>query len=452
MKQSLKVGVSGVRGVVGESLTPRLATSFAQAFGTFVGRGSVVVGRDTRPSGLMYEHAVVAGLLSVGCRPLILGVQPTPTLLMQTEATEARGGIAITASHNPGPWNALKFIDRHGRFLNRTRAEEFFDVYHQQDFPLVAEQDLLKAEERIGAFSLHAERVVEYVDTARIRPRRFKVAVDCCNGVGAVYTPDFLRDRFGCDVVALAAEPNGAFERDPEPRPETLTALCAAVREHGCDVGFAHDPDGDRLSIVDEQGRAVGEDMSVALAIRQVLLHHACGPVVLNLSASKGIEAMARALKSEVLRTPTGEINVVEKMLESGAVVGGEHTGGVIVPAIHPCRDSYTAMALILEGLAHDDRPLSALCAEVPRYHLLQEKVLIRGDESPHIMRALRRHYTGKPMILEDGFYVDFGTGWIQARRSQTEPVLRLFAEAPTANEARAYMEELQRLITPFVR
>lgn len=451
MKQALKVGVSGVRGVVGESLTPRLVTSFAQAFGTFVGRGPVVVGRDTRPSGLLFEHAVVSGLLSVGCRPILLGIQPTPTLLMQTAATEARGGIAITASHNPGPWNALKFIERNGLFLSRTRAEAFFDVYHQQDFPLVAEQDLLQAESRPDAFRMHADRVVDYVDAEAVRSRRLRVAVDCCNGVGALHTPGFLRDGLGCDVVPIFATPNGLFEREPEPTPEHLEALCEAVRAHGCDVGFAHDPDGDRLSIVDEQGRAVGEDFSVALALRQVLRRHACGPVVLNLSVSKGIEQMARSLGSEVHRTDTGEINVVERMVEVGAVVGGEHTGGVIVPAVHPCRDSYSAMALVLEQMALEQSSISSLCAEVPRYHLCKQNVPFQGDRYPDLLRVLRRRYAGEKLILSDGLYVDFGQSWVQVRRSQTESVLRLFSEAPAAEEAEVRLAEVRGLIEPFL-
>ena len=450
MKQALKVGVSGVRGVVGESLTPQIVMSFAQAFGTFVGRGKVVVGRDTRPSGLMFEHAVVAGLQSVGCKPILLGIQPTPTILMQTLALGARGGIAITASHNPGPWNALKFVDRSGMFLNRTRADELFDIYHQQEFPLVAEQDLSVRETMEQPFALHADRVFRYVDRERVRDQTFKVAVDCCHGVGAVHAVPFLQ-QLGCDVVAMSDKPTGDFSRDPEPRPENIQALCELVRANGCDVGFAQDPDGDRLAIVDERGDAIGEDLSVAFAIRQVLARHAQGPVVINLSASKGIEEMARALGADVERTPTGEINVSEKMVELNAVAGGEHTGGVIVPAVHPCRDSFTAMALVLELMATEDKTISALCADVPRYALVREKMPIRSDQAPLILRALRRHFEGEKMILLDGVYVDFGDSWIQVRRSYTEPVIRLFAESPDETRSRELLDELKTLIRKTV-
>lgn len=446
MKQALKVGVSGVRGVVGDSLTPQIVMSFAQAFGTFVGSGTVVVGRDTRPSGLMFQEAVVAGLQSVGCKPLLLGVQPTPTILMQTRAVGARGGIAITASHNPGPWNALKFVDRSGMFLNRTRADELFDIYHQQDFPFVAEQDLQATEWLDSPFRLHSDRVLSYVDEAAVARKRLKVAVDCCHGVGALHTVDFLK-RLGCEVVSMSDEPSGEFVRDPEPTPEHIGALCQLVKEQGCDVGFAQDPDGDRLAIVDEKGEAIGEDLSVAFAIRQVLIHHQAGPVVINLSASKGIEEMARGLGADVIRTPTGEIHVSEKMVEVDAVAGGEHTGGVIIPAIHPCRDSYSAMALVLELMVSEGKPISWLRNDVPRYSLLRDKLPIRGDQAPLILRSLRRHFEGEKMSLMDGVYVDFGDSWIQVRRSFTEPVLRLFAEAPDEVRSQELLAELKQLI-----
>lgn len=446
MKQALKVGVSGVRGVVGDSLTPQIVMSFAQAFGAFVGSGTVVVGRDTRPSGLMFQEAVVTGLQSVGCKPLLLGVQPTPTILMQTRTVGARGGIAITASHNPGPWNALKFVDRSGMFLNRTRADELFDIYHQQDFPFVAEQDLQEAEWLESPFRLHRDRVLTYVDRECISQKRFKVAVDCCHGVGAVHTVGFL-ETLGCEVVPMSDEASGEFTRDPEPSPENIGALCQLVKERGCDVGFAQDPDGDRLAIVDETGEAIGEDLSVAFAIRQVLARHQAGPVVINLSASKGIEEMARGLGADVIRTPTGEINVSEKMVELGAVAGGEHTGGVIVPAIHPCRDSYSAMALVLELMACEGKAVSSLRQDVPRYSLLREKLPIRADQAPLILRSLRRHFEGEKMNLLDGVYVDFGDSWIQVRRSFTEPVMRLFSESPKEARSRELLDELKDLI-----
>ena len=451
MKESLKVGVSGVRGVVGESFTPQLALAFAQAFGTFVGHGPVVVGRDTRPSGPMLEAAVMAGLQSVGCTPVLLGVVPSPVLQLTTKESSARGGIAITASHNPAEWNALKFADRNGLFLDENRASELFDIYHQSDFPLVPENELPGVMHITDAFQRYAARLAGYVDVAAIRARHFKVVVDCVNGVGAVFTPAWLREALGCEVVALHDQPTGVFERGPEPVATNLEKLSAAVKQHGAAVGFAHDPDGDRLAIVDENGEPIGEDFTLAFAVREVLEHHARGPVVMTVATSLCVDAVARAYGVDVIRTKIGEINVAEAMLKAGAPVGGEGSGGVIVPAIHPCRCAYVAMALVLELLARSGRTVAQVRAEIPAFHVTKTKVPLHGDEAPEYLRRLRRCFEscGARITLLDGVHADFGESWINVRRSNTEPVLRLTAEAATPAAAeellRMALAELQR-------
>jgi len=451
MKESLKVGVSGVRGVVGESFTPQLAAAFAQAFGTFVGRGPVVVGRDTRPSGPMLEHAVIAGLQSVGCTPVLLGIVPTPTLLLATKESSARGGIAITASHNGAEWNALKFVDRNGLFLDEIRAGEMFDIYHQGDFPLVPESELPGVTLISDAFRRHMARIADFMDGTAIRARHFKVVVDCVNGVGMLFTPAWLRDDLGCEVVALHDQATGRFERGPEPVVENLQKLSSAVRQSGAAVGFAHDPDGDRLALVDECGRPIGEDFTLALAVWQMLDRHARGTVVTTVATSLCVDAVARARGAEVIRTKIGEINVVEAMLKVGAPVGGEGTGGVIVPAIHPCRCAYVAMALVLELLAQTGRTVSQLRAEIPEFHTAKTKLPIRGDEAPERLRQLRRYFEehGARITLLDGVHADFGDRWINIRRSNTEPVLRITAEAATLAAAEELMNtarsELQK-------
>jgi phosphomannomutase len=444
MIETLKVGVAGVRGVVGASFTPHLACSFAQAFGTFVGRGTVIVGRDTRPSGLMIEAAVAAGLQSVGCKPILTGVAPTPTLLLLTKLLAARGGIAITASHNPAPWNALKFIDSSGIFLSAVRAEELFDIYHQQEFPLVAEAEIPAVGHRPHPVEEHFKRIVDYVKADAIRGRRFKVAVDMCNGVGAVYTAALLRDRLGCEVVPVFGEPTGRFEREPEPLPQNIHALCETVVREKCAVGFAQDPDGDRLALVDEQGRAIGEDLTLAFAVQQVLDHHGVGPVAINLTASKCVEQVAKRRGARVIRTRVGETNVTEVMLKEGCVVGGEHTGGVIVPAIHPCRDSFAAMALVLELMALTGATVSGLRSEIPEYAVVREKLAVRSEQSPAILRALRRHYADRDQNLLDGLYIDFGDAWVHVRRSNTEPVMRVTAEARSLADAEGLAREFR--------
>lgn len=451
MKEVLKVSVSGVRGIVGDSFSPQIAAGFAQAFGTFVGKGPVLVGRDTRPSGLMLEHAVVAGLQSVGCAPILLGVVPTPTVLLTTKHLVARGGIAITASHNSAEWNALKFVDRNGLFLEEGRAQELFDVYHQQDFPLVEEADIPSVSTELHSVDRHFKRILDYVDHHAIRHRRLRVAVDTVNGVGALYSAFFLEKLLGCEVIALHDTPSGVFEREPEPLPEHLGALCEAVIKNHCDIGFAQDPDGDRLAIVDEQGRPIGEDLSLALAARQVLEAHEAGPVVINLSTSKAVEDVVRARGCQVVRTRIGETYVARGILETGAVIGGEHTGGVIIPRIHTCRDSFGAMAVILELLARTGQTISQIRAEIPEYVIVRRKLTSRPERGPEALRELRRHYADRNMNFLDGLYIEFDDAWAHIRRSNTEPVIRLTVEAPDRERGTVLADELEGRLLPLL-
>lgn len=451
MKEALKVGVSGVRGVVGESFTPQIVAGFAQAFGTFVGQGPVLVGRDTRPSGLMLQYAVVAGLQSVGCSPVLLGVVPTPTVLLMTKHRGARGGIAITASHNAAKWNALKFADRSGLFLEESRAQELFDVYHQQDFPLVEEAALPSVSHLSNPMEQHVKQVLDYVDVAAIRARRFRVAVDCVNGVGALFSAQFLRDHLGCEVVSLNDEPTGIFAREPEPLAEHIGELCEAVVKNTCDIGFAQDPDGDRLALVNERGEAIGEDFTLAFVARQILEAHEKGPVAISLSTSRAVEDVVRSYDCEVIRTGIGETFVARAMLRSSAVVGGEHTGGVIIPKIHPCRDSFGAMAVILELLARTGKTVSELRAEIPRYVVVRRKLPTRPERAAEALREIRRLHAGRKMNLMDGLFIEFDQAWAHIRRSNTEPVMRLMVEAPCEASANALIGELESQLTPLL-
>ena len=447
MLESLKVSVAGVRGVVGRALTPQLAASFAQAFGTVVGRGTILVARDTRPSGAMFEQAVIAGLQSVGCKPVLLGIVPTPTLLILTRELGASGSITITASHNPAQWNALKFVDRHGFFLDEEHAQAFFDLYHQQDFPLVQESDILPVETFEGAMAVHERKVLAYVDAAAIRARRFRVAVDCCNGVGALHALPFLRDGLGCEVVTILDRPTGLFEREPEPLAANLGALGEAVRANRCDIGFAQDPDGDRLAIVNERGEAIGEDLTLAFAVWQVLERHAAGPVACNMTTSRVVDDVARARGQRMIRTRVGEINVASEMVRNGCVVGGENNGGVMVSAIHPCRDSFAGMALVLELMAHQGEGVSTLRARLPSYSIVREKLPVRSDHSAAVLRMVRHHFAGRPIELLDGVFVELGDAWLHVRRSNTEPVVRISAEAATRDRAAAIVADVRELV-----
>ena len=349
----LKIGVSGVRGVVGDFLTPGLALSFAQAFGTYVGRGRVVVGRDSRTSGPMLQHAVASGLLSTGCEVIDVGVLPTPTLQLYVAHTGAQGGISLTASHNPPEYNALKLFNKEGQFFNHYERSELIDLYHQGKFDEVMNHEIRQV--RIAgdaAKGIHISKVLSYVDVELIRSKKFRVALDSVNGAGSVMSPGFLTGDLGCELHAISIDPTKVFPRIAEPRPDTLGDLSALVIRTGSDIGFAQDPDGDRLAVVNEHGDVLDNDDVLALVTKHVLPRFP-GDVVVNLTTSSVLDDLAAAQGRRVWRTSVGEANVVEMMLAVKCAIGGEGSnGGVIFPAVHYCRDSYTGMAFLLEMMA----------------------------------------------------------------------------------------------------
>jgi phosphomannomutase len=336
-------------------------------------------------------------------------------------------------------------------FLTELRAEELFDVYHQQNFPLVPESELMPVVIEDHAMEYHVRRILDYVDQKKIQKKKFKVAIDCCNGVGAVHSVAFLRDVLGCTVYPVLDQPSGRFEREPEPTPKNIKLLCDTVKAQGCDIGFAQDPDGDRLAIVNEKGEPIGEDQTLALAVQQVLDAHEKGPVAVNLSTSKSVEYVARQRGVDVVKTKIGEINVSETMVRIGAVAGGEGNGGVIIPRMHPCRDSYIGMAVVLELMAMSGKTISELRGAIPSYTMIKDKIRIRGEQAPEILRALRRQYADKNLNLLDGVYIDFGDSWVHARRSNTEPVIRITAEAPSQAEATKLASEFRQNIEKAV-
>ena len=293
----------------------------------------------------------------------------------------------------------------------------------------------------------HFRRIIDYVNSDGIRQKCFKVAVDACNGVGAIHTASFLRDHLGCEVVTIFDRTDGTFERDPEPSRANLKSLCQTVMEHRCDLGFAQDPDGDRLALVDEHGQAIGEDLTLAIAIEQVLARHQQTPVVINLSTSKSVASVAQRQGSQVNRTKIGEIYVTEAMLDQGAAVGGEGNGGVVIPDIHPCRDSYTGMAIVLEHLLDTGQSLSKCCANIPAYTMVKDKKAIPEDKVKAILEAINTHYAAHHPTTLDGIYVDFGESWLHVRPSNTEPVLRVTVEVPTGEKAEPLLQELNRII-----
>jgi len=427
----LKIGVSGIRGVVGDFLTPGLACAFAQAFGTYVGAGRVVVGRDTRASGGMLQHAVSCGLLAAGCEVVDVGILPTPTIQIYVGATRARGGIAITASHNPPEYNALKLFNSEGLFFNSYERGELLDLYHQSEFRRATNEEMRRTSADHGTPPrLHIERVLRHVDAERIRKRRFRVALDAVNGAGSLMTSGFLRDVLGCDLHAISIDPTKPFPRIAEPRPDTLGDLSNLVRACGAEIGFAQDPDGDRLAVADEAGRVLDNDDVLALAV-DAALRRLPGDVVVNLMTSSVIDEVAAAHGRRVYRTPVGEANVVEMMQAVNAVIGGEGAnGGIIFPAVHLCRDSYTGMAFLLERMAETGETVAALAGRLPRFHRKSGQVAYEHGRLGPLMQALEESFPEAKTDRSDGLKLILPGAWIHVRASNTEPLLRMAAEA----------------------
>ncbi len=448
--EGLMVSVSGVRGRVGESLTPDVVTRFTAALGAYLRDASarsprVVLGRDSRTSGPLLARAASAALEGVGCHVIDLGMVPTPTALLAISHHDAVGGVIVTASHNPVEWNALKLASGQAMFLD---AEEALAMRAYLDRPIP-----WQPWDRIGgrevdedAARRHIDRILSlpYLDVPALRQRRFVVALDCIRGAGAVTLPTLL-EELGCQVHGINLDPDGRFPRPPEPVAANLGELEAVVREAGADVGLATDPDADRLSLVDERGRAPGEDYTLALAARLVLRHRS-GPVVTNLSTSRVVEDVAANAGVPSHRAAVGEINVARRMQSEGAVVGGEGNGGVILPDVQLTRDAHVAAALTLQLMLETGQTMSELVGAAPRYSIVKATAPRGRGDLDLAYRRIEEAMDVQVSDRQDGLWL----GWPEARRwlhfrpSGTEPIVRLIAEAPEEEEARRLVEAAQ--------
>lgn len=441
-------GVSGVRGLVGTDLTPEVAARYAAAFGRLAGetgRTAVVVARDTRTSGPMLAAAVQQGLHRSGMRVIDCGVIPTPTAQLAVEHHRAAGGIVVTASHNPIEWNALKFVGPDGLFLERETARRLFAMADAAPpRPDDETQALGGAYGRQGGPAHDRDAVERHIravlalgvlEVAAIGERGFTVALDCVRGAGGTIMPQLL-ERLGCTVVGMDLELDGRFPRPPEPVPENLLALGDLVRESGADLGMAVDPDVDRLALVDEAGRAIGEDYTLAFAVRTVLFRRR-GPVAVNASTSLVVDDAARAFGSAVIRAPVGEAHVARAILDAGAVIGGEGNGGVMLPELHLGRDAPVAAALVLDLLARTGKTVRALVDEAPRYVIVKAKAPRAGDLAT-AYAELGRRFPDAEADTSDGLRLSWRDHWLHVRPSCTEPVIRLIAEAADADTAAA--------------
>jgi len=449
MSDTLIASVSGVRGLVGEDLTPEFVSKYAAAFGMIARQGggkTVVVGRDARTSGPMFLAAVTAGLQSVGVDVIDCGLIPTPTAQLAVEFHGAAGGIVITASHNPVEWNALKFVGPDGLFLDKEMASRLFEIVAANEMERSGWDALGGASVDDFAVERHLEDVLglELVDVEGIRAKKFTVALDCVRGAGGVIMPTLL-DRLGCRVVGRDLETDGCFTRPPEPVPTNLAALGDLVRNSNADLGVAVDPDVDRLALVDGSGRPIGEDYTLAFAVEAVLRQRQ-GPVVVNLSTSLVVDDVAREFGVSVERAPVGEANVARAMQKASAVVGGEGNGGVMLPDLHVGRDAPVGTILILDLLARRGDSVADLVAARPRYTIVKAKTG-RGGELDSVYSALESRFDGAAIDRQDGLRLGWADSWLHVRPSGTEPIVRLIAEAPTEDAAQDLVAAAQEAI-----
>ncbi len=450
--------VSGMRGTLGgkpgENLTPLDVVELAAAFGSWLKERKkgdrVVIGRDARPSGPMVASLVRHTLCAMGFEVIDQGLSTTPTVAMGVPRHRAAGGIVITASHNPVQWNALKLLDEKGEFVSAEAGKELLRLLRDRNFSF-AEIDALGKEERdASAGEAHVRAILDLpvVPVEKIRSKAFKVVLDPVNSTGALYLPPLL-ERLGCEVHLINGEVNGRFAHNPEPLPTHLTDLAKAVQERKADLGIAVDPDVDRLVLVCEDGSMFGEEYTL-VAVADYVLSQKPGPVVSNLSSSRALCDVAERYGQDCFASAVGEVHVVKKMKEVKAVIGGEGNGGVIYPDLHYGRDALVGIALFLSKLEQAGKTASALRSDYPQYEMIKDKIPLTAELDPDdLLHKLGNFFSERKSKIntEDGLKIEREKSWVHLRKSNTEPILRLYAEAPRAEEARALAEEVRRVM-----
>jgi len=448
--------ISGLRGTVGEDspgLTVEIVARYAASFAEYNDfKGTVAVGYDGRLGGARFYEICIQTLVTCGCDVLALGMVPTPTVMMAVEyGADVVGGIIITASHNPGEWNGMKFIAQTGLFLDAEENRTMWDIFDTgQPQPVPAEDfgDMTDGRDRVDS---HIEAVlnIPFVDRDKIAKRNFRVVLDCVNASGSRIHPRLLHSLGVADVIELHCDASGIFPHRPEPVPENLRSLRDAILREKADLGIVVDPDADRLVLIMENGEPFIEENTIVLCAEHVLKNSARGQtVVVNLSTTRAVEDIAAKYHAKVIRTPVGEINVAKKMRETNAIIGGEGSGGVILPMVHTGRDSLVGVALALSALADFDGPISAKKKELPQYEIVKSKIELESQEQvKEILAHIEKKCSGKAKSInkEDGIRIDFERSWIHARASNTEPIIRIIAEAPTRDEAELLISEASK-------
>lgn len=444
MKQPI-ISVSGLRGIVGESLSPELAVRFVAAFAAEIPAGPIVLSRDGRTTGSMFSDALRGGLSALGREVFDLGVAATPTVGVMVRSLQAAGGVQISASHNPPEYNGLKLFDASGRVLPAERGQRVLERFHQAEPEWVTYTHIGTVREVADTLAPHLAAVLATVDVPRIRARGFRVLLDSNHGAGSVLGRRLLSE-LGCEGTLVGDTPDGRFAHPPEPTAENLQGVSSMVIERTAAVGFCQDPDADRLAVIDERGRYVGEEYTLALCLDHVL-RQTPGPIVTNCATSRMAEDLAAKYGVAFHRSAVGEANVVDRMIAERAVFGGEGNGGPIDPRVGWVRDSFVGMALILDAIASRDVPLSQLVDELPRYAIHKTKVEVSREQTAAAFDRLESHFPSAEASRQDGLRLDWPGRWLLVRGSNTEPIVRIIAEAESDSASQDLCEQARRVI-----
>lgn len=451
MAQELIISISGMRGIVGENLFAETAAAYGCAFGTFLkqhrssARPVVAVGRDSRPSGTMLCAAVSAGLCSAGVDVVDLGICTTPGVGVMLRHLKCDGGVVITASHNPIPYNGIKFLLDNGIAPPKPLAEKIKAIYIDKQFRRADAVGCGTICANSHADQIHVGKVLSIVEPKTIAAKKFCVVLDSVNGAGGPVGMDLL-EKLGCRIVPVNVEPTGLFAHGAEPTAENLASLCEEVKKAGADIGFAQDPDADRLAIVDEKGRYIGEEFTLALAADFVFSKHPGATAAANLSTSRMIDDIARKAGGKVIRTPVGEANVAEAMIKNNCVIGGEGNGGVIDLRIGPIRDSLVAMAMVLQWIAQTGKSAGQLADAVGGYSMFKTKYTATAAQAAQVIEKARKQYPDAKINDSDGCRFDFADGWLHVRTSNTEPIMRVIVETQDPAAAQRYLAQLTHM------
>ena len=454
------IGVSGMRGTIGGTLTPAVVGRMSAALAAWLAESSpplngthyrVVFGRDSRPSGHWVHDAASAALIAAGIELIDLDIVTTPGVAMMVKHLNADAGIIATASHNPIQWNGLKFLNRNAVAPPPADAAAIRRLYDQDKPVLAPVEKLIPPSHNGETHALHVRKVLDHVDVLGISSKRFKVVLDSVNGAGCVATATLL-NKLGCQLIHINNIPNGQFPHEPEPTEKNLTGLAEEVRRQKAAIGFAQDPDADRLAIVDENGRYIGEEYSLALAARLILAKKKGGVAVANLSSSRMLDDIAAKYDGRVIRTPVGEANVIQAMLDNNAIIGGEGNGGVIDPRIVPGRDSLVGIAYVLQLMTSTGQSISQIVNDLPRYQIVKTKFECRREDAERAVAAIREKFAGEKLDTQDGIRIDWPDSWVHARPSNTEPIMRIIAEAPDRSAADNRIAMVQEVVDQCLR